>query len=282
MDAGPRAALSIGDLAQSTGVPAPTLRSWESRYGFPRSSRQGGGHRRYAESEVEAVMSVLALRRSGIALPSAIERATAPAIGTGSLYADLRRRHPGLQPQVLSRRTLVAMSNAIEDECCARAASPLLFGGFQRGTFLRGSYDRWRELARTARRTVVFAAQDDPDQPALDGLVQVSLPHASPLNREWFVVCDAEDLPACLVATERPGAGATRTFEAVWSVDPVVVRDASLVAAGIADDLGADWRDGQDPVDRAEPVAASDDLHRATELFDRMVGYLDTALGRQR
>ena len=65
------------------------------------------------------------------------------------------------------------------------------------------------------------------------------LPADAPLNREWFVVCDAADLPAFLAAVELPRERAVadnrRTFEALWSVDPQVVRTASRAAAAIAD-----------------------------------------------
>src|SRR5919107_1484250 len=120
-----RATLTISDLAERTGVAQATLRSWEARYGFPRPARLAGGHRRYAEEDVAAVEEVL--------------------------------RHRDLEPQLLSKKALVAISHAIEDESCARAEQPLLFGGFQRGRFLRESYARWVELARTARTAVVFA-----------------------------------------------------------------------------------------------------------------------------
>lgn len=276
MDAGSHVSLTIGDLAHRTGVPIATLRSWERRYGFLRPTRRAGGHRRYAESDVDAVLAVLERRRSGLSLAAAVRLPREPTVPTGSLYAELCRRHPLLRPQVLARRTLVSMSRAIEDECCARAADPVLFGGFQRATFLRASYERWSELARTARRAVVFADLEGAE-PRGGDLVEVPLPHQSPLNREWLVVCDAEDLPACLVAVERPAqaAGGPRSFEAVWSVDPVVVREARMICESIADELRPGWRPASDPGTQPQPVPASDDLMRATHLFDRMIGYLD-------
>ena len=273
--------LTIGDLAHRTGVSISTLRSWERRYGFPEPRRQPGGHRRYSEADVEAVLDVLARRRGGLSLAAAVHRAETPQVRSGSVYADLRRLHPLLRPQVLSRRTLVSMSHAIEDECAARAADPLLFGGFQRERFLRASYDRWCELARTARCTVVFADTADPAAPRRGVPVEVPIPPDSPLNREWLVVCDAADLPACLVAVERPGQGADpsarRTFEAVWSVDPRVVRDASHIAAALADELRPGWRDAADLPPQPDPPGVSEDLYRATLLFDRMVAYIDAA-----
>ncbi len=125
--------LTISDLARLTGVPSATLRSWESRHGFPRPTRLAGGHRRYA--------------RSG----------------------------------------------------------------------------------------------------------------------------DAPDLPACLTAVEVPG----RRFEALWSVDPQVVRDASLVSAALAGYHRPDWRDAGG-IDLDEEVGdVSQELRRVSELFNRMLGCLE-------
>lgn len=280
VDASSRVTLSIGDLAHRTGVPISTLRSWEKRYGFLRPDRSAGEHRRYGESDVDAVLEVLARRRGGLSLAAAVQLADAPAVRSGSVFAELRRRHPALRPQVLSRRTMVSMSHAIEDECCARAAEPVLFGSFQRERFLRASYGRWRELARTATCTVVFADFENPGPATAGAPIEVRVPSESPLNREWVVVCDALDLPACLAAVERPGqdpGAGDRTFEAVWSVDPLVVRDASRIAATLADELRPDWREAADLPPRPDPPGASEDLRRATELFDRMVAYIDAA-----
>lgn len=46
------ARLSIGALARATGVAVETLRTWESRYGFPAPERRPSGHRVYAVSTV--------------------------------------------------------------------------------------------------------------------------------------------------------------------------------------------------------------------------------------
>lgn len=277
----PRAPLTIGDLARRTGVPTTTLRSWESRYGFPRSEREAdGSHRRYPESEVRAVLDVLERRSAGVPLHTAVQRVTEAPLQSGSVFAELRLRHPTLAPQVLSRPTLVALSRAIEDECCARAAEPVLFGGFQRETYLRDSLSRWRELARTARSTVVFADFAAPARLEPGTPVEVALPRDAPLSREWLVICDSPDLPAFLAAVERPGQRATSTarrFETLWSVDPLVVRDASRVAAALADRYRPGWRQHEAVLPDEDPQAGSPDLHRASVLFDRMVGYLDAA-----
>jgi len=45
----------IREVAQLLGVPMPTLRSWELRYGIPTLSRGPGQHRRYMPEEVNAL-----------------------------------------------------------------------------------------------------------------------------------------------------------------------------------------------------------------------------------
>jgi methanogenic corrinoid protein MtbC1 len=42
------ARLAIGALSRATGIPVETLRTWESRYGFPVPERRPSGHRVYA------------------------------------------------------------------------------------------------------------------------------------------------------------------------------------------------------------------------------------------
>jgi DNA-binding transcriptional MerR regulator/methylmalonyl-CoA mutase cobalamin-binding subunit len=40
--------LAIQDVSRLLGVPAPTIRAWERRYGVPETPRSRGGHRRYS------------------------------------------------------------------------------------------------------------------------------------------------------------------------------------------------------------------------------------------
>lgn len=53
----------IQDVSRLLGVPAPTIRSWERRYGLPRTLRSSGGHRRYPD----AALRELRLMRDAIA-----------------------------------------------------------------------------------------------------------------------------------------------------------------------------------------------------------------------
>lgn len=273
--------LSIGDMAARTGVPGATLRVWEQRYGAPRPRRLAGGHRRYSEQDVALVVDVLRRRAAGSSLPAAVAAAVDRAgESERSVFAGLRRRHPDLVPRVLGRHTLLALTRAVEDEACARAEHPVLFGSFQRHPYYARSQARWEELARTAEVAVVFADFPDQPRPEAGRPIRVAVPADAPLRREWTVVCDAPDQPTCLSGWELPARGRTNTprqFEMVWSVDATVVRDAARICAelvgafaptldlGLADRLAA-------PV-----LGASADLRRAAGLLDRMLGYLDRA-----
>lgn len=44
---------TIETVSKMTGIPAPSLRNWEKRYGFPNPDRTSGGHRFYTATDVE-------------------------------------------------------------------------------------------------------------------------------------------------------------------------------------------------------------------------------------
>jgi DNA-binding transcriptional MerR regulator len=275
----PQDGLSIGELARRTGMPAATLRSWEDRYGFPRPQRQAGGHRRYDQADIALIEQILRLRESGTSLQAAIGQAAAQAGGGDvSVFAGLRRRHPGIAPQELRKTTQLALTQAIEDECCARAEQATLFAGFQQERYYHDAQDRWQELARTARVAVMFADFGESSGPGSSPLT-VRLPPDSPLRREWFLVCTGPDHPAFVSAWEFPGQKApyeaARRFEVIWSVDPPAVRDAAVICSQLARTLSPGLDRLLADLPAGSPPTASADLHRATGLFNRMASYLD-------
>lgn len=50
--------LPIADVSELLGIPAPTMRSWERRYGFPSPPRTTGRHRRYSRDEIELLRAL--------------------------------------------------------------------------------------------------------------------------------------------------------------------------------------------------------------------------------
>ncbi len=288
------ASLSIGDLAERTGVSAATLRVWESRHGFPVPHRRASGHRRYDAQHVATVRDVVRRREEGIRLDVAIRLARAathdvpePAAGppgNGSVYARLRQTHPGLMPQRLRKSTLLGLSWAIEDEFCSHSQRAHVFGAFQKEKHYRAAQTRWSDLARTNTSTHVFADFPDGD-PGGSPIVAVPLAPHHPMVREWAVVCDGEDLPVALTAWELPGQGdvrdGDRVFESVWTVDPTAVREASRVCARVAAEAGVPGA-GALTTELAGPRStAAADVTQMTSLFNRVVAYVDgTPQGR--
>jgi MerR family transcriptional regulator, light-induced transcriptional regulator len=228
---------SIGEVVDRTGVSEGTLRMWERRHGFPSPARLESGHRRYSDEDLDAVQRIVSARAAGTTLPVAIERAKQPDGISPSLFAWLRNARPELDAQVLARDTMLALSHAIEDECLARAERPLLFAAFQRERNYREQEARWLELARGAELACVFADFAEPCEP-LVGPAEIRLAPDSPLAREWAIVCDAPGYGVCLSGWELPPTAQTRTetshFEALWSVEPEVVRGAARVCAEMA------------------------------------------------
>jgi len=279
--------LSIGELAAATDVAAATLRAWETRHGFPATSRQPGKHRRYPAATVDQVRQVMRLRSDGMTLDAAIAR-VASASDPGAVptvFAAVRRAHPEVPARTVTKRTLLALSHALEDECCARASRGHLYAAFQQDRFLAGSRARWDDLARTADVAVALARTDTPSDgstgdsasPAAGRLRVVDLPDDSPLLREWSVVCAADDHSGCLAAWELPGQDdvpdGERRFEAVWSLDPTVAHLAARAAHAAASALGA----AVPPVTPLTPVdaAARQAYARAGEVMLRALTEVD-------
>ena len=269
------------DVVERTGITEATLRAWETRYGFPEPERLPSGHRRYDERDVDVVRFALRLRDEGVPVKAALERArrsvdSAPV----SVFAGLRHQRPELRVSVLPKRSLLAISRAIEDECAWGAAGLVLFGAFQRERHYRASEARWRDLARAADAAFVFADFPAPRRPR-GGPVEVPIARTDPLSSEWVVICDGSDRVACMVGWEPPGQDdapdARRLFETLWTADRETARSAARICCELALD-GA--RDLVKPIIErlSEPVArGEDELRRAEALTSRMIAYLAAA-----
>jgi DNA-binding transcriptional MerR regulator len=278
--------MTIREVARETGVSEGTLRMWETRYGFPVPKRLPSGHRRYSDEDVEHVRQVARDREAGLSMKAAIDRVRESSEeADASIFAGVRRRRPDIQPYVLPKDALVGLSYAIEDECAARAERPVLFATFQRVRFWRHAEPRWREFARTAHSTVVFAdferanVPDDRHEP-----VELPIGRNEPLGREWAVICDGADYAAFLAGWERPGQNgvpeAERRFETVWSVEPSIVREAARIAAAFVERIAPEVSDRFADRLRPMPPPSGDDLRRAGGLANRMVSYVAEASQR--
>ncbi|HET8618821.1 MAG TPA: DICT sensory domain-containing protein [Acidimicrobiales bacterium] len=270
--------LTIADVARRTGVSVEQLRAWESRHGFPRPERLPNGHRRYRAADLAAIGRVVRDRDAGLSLEAAVRRAAAPSAGpTGSVFAELRRGRPDLPVHRLSRRTMLAVSRAIEDEAAAAGGRPILAAGFQTERRYRQAEPRWRELARTSAATLVFADfWASGGAPGTPVPYEVPLPPDATLRREWFVACDGDGCTAALAGWELPAAGGRggRWFEATWTAEPATVVQVTAIALRLAHTYApALDLPEPDPAPRTlDPQAA---LRQTTALANRVVSYLD-------
>lgn len=273
--------LGIAEVAKRSGVEQKTIRVWEARHGFPTPSRLANGRREYAESDVELLREIVALRETGLSLPAAIERVrgTAPTSSPSSIFAGLRMQRPDLAPGTMPKGLLTSLSRAIEDEYCANAERGVVFGSFQSERHYRAVEGRWKDLSETADLCCVFADFDAPRRPA-GAPIEAPLGPNDALIREWSVICDAPRFSVCLLARERPGqsdrADPDRLFDMIWSAEPEVTRAASRTAMVLARDAAPDLVPTDTPAQlEEEPRPSSPEVRAVTALTNRMLSYAE-------
>jgi MerR family transcriptional regulator, light-induced transcriptional regulator len=275
--------LAIKEVAERTGIAAGTIRMWEQRYGFPEPARTPSGYRMYTEQDVDALRRVSTLRDTGLSVPAALERARASSGSTDrpSIYGAIAAGDEPVPARRLRKRTLLAISRAIEDETLARAAGPVVIGAFQSVRNFHGVQHRYERLARAADACVVFADFDAVRERAEHPTEVPIAPHEV-LGNEWAVVIDAPGYAACLLAWETPESqrddhlpDRERRFEALWTLDPRVVRRAALVGAALATRAGAAEGERLEEMLRDRALAFEAPVPALTSLTNRIVGYLD-------
>jgi MerR family transcriptional regulator, light-induced transcriptional regulator len=277
--------LAIREIADRTGVAAGTIRMWEQRYGFPRPERTASGYRMYSEDDVETLRRVVAFRNRGLSVPAALERASRWAGPTDrpSIYGALAAGDRAARAHVLRKPTLLAISRAMEDETLARAAAPVVFGAFQRRRHYRPVEHRYRRLATAADAVVVFA--DFPVLAGGDGKpFEVPIEPDEVLGHEWAVVVDAPGYAAALVGWEQPESErdrdlleSERRFEAMWTMDPEVVRRASRASASLAGRGDPRLGEGRGELRAERPLAGEAPAPGLEALTNRIVSYMEYA-----
>jgi|tagenome__1003787_1003787.scaffolds.fasta_scaffold20911719_2 DNA-binding transcriptional MerR regulator len=274
--------LSIKEVSERTGVAAGTLRMWEQRYGFPVPERTESGYRRYRGEVVDALRRVVQLREGGLSMAAAIERAQEGRelpTDRPSIYAAIAGARD-IPRQRLRKRTLVALSRAIEDEALARAAGPVAFAAFQRRRFYVPVRHRYRELARLGDAVSVFAdfdrVREEPGEP-----LEIPIGAADALGNEWVVIVDAPGFSACLLGWEPPrpegGGEADRAFEAVWTVDPRITREAAVVASRLVGRADAPNGERLEALLSDRPLAMDHAAPALTALTNRMMAYIESS-----
>ena len=268
--------LAIKEVAEQTGVAAGTIRMWEQRYGFPEPGRTASGYRVYSEDDVSAIKRVIAFRDRGLSVPAALERVRSSegATDSPSIFGALIAADHPVRPQQLGKRTLTALSRSIEEEAIARAAGPVVIGAFQDERNYRAVEHRYRRMARVADAVGVFATFDDVRVGGHDEPAEIPVGQADAIGHEWAVVVDAPGFAAALVAWETPDPQ-QRIFEAIWTMDPVVVRRAAQVGGQLAARRAPEWSERTLALLEDRPPAVDSPSPALTALTNRMLTHLD-------
>jgi DICT domain-containing protein len=275
--------LAIKDIAERTGIAAATIRMWEQRYGFPEPARTASGYRVYTDDDVDVLRRVAALRDGGLSVPAALERARAAggASDRPSIYGAIASAEDVISSRRLRKSTLLAISRAIEDETLARAAAPVVVGAFQSVKNFHAVEHRYGRIAGNADACVVFAdfgaVRERPGRPT-----EIPIAEGDALGNEWAVVVDAPGYAACLLAWELPESqrdthlpDRERRFEALWTLDPRVVRRAAVASAALARRGDPEVGDRLSRLLEDRPLAYETPVPALTALTNRIVGYLD-------
>ena len=274
--------LPIKEVAERTGIAAATIRMWEQRYGFPDPARTPSGYRAYTHEDVEILRRVAAFREDGLSVPAALERAraTAGASDRPSIFGAIMARAP-VRAYVLRKRTLRALSRAIEDETLARAAGPVVIGAFQSVRNFEAVAHRYERMNQNADACVVFAdfeaVRQRPGRPT-----EIPIAPDDALGNEWAVVVDAPGYAACLLAWETPESqrdpelpDRERSFEALWTLEPRIVRRAAMVGAALAGRADPGLGERLEGLLNGRALAFEAPVPALTSLTNRIVGYLD-------
>lgn len=132
-----RGRYNIQAVSRRTGVPAPTIRAWERRYGLPRPGRTEGRQRLYSDDDVHVIewlrartaegvsaARAAALWRDQAAVPHPPLRSVgeAPEVLSEALFATLLRHDPAEAESAISQ----ALALYDTETVCSRVIRPAL------------------------------------------------------------------------------------------------------------------------------------------------------------
>lgn len=219
--------LTIGEVADRLGVPVPTLRSWELRYGVGVPERTPGGHRRYRPADVAELQALSRAVAQGIAprtAAQAVRRAPQRPEVPLSLLARL------LEAAVASRPVAVArVLDEAEDELGVEQAVDRLLVPAMREIGRRwdvGEVDVGVEHLATgavrawiARRTGSLAAS--PSRPPALLVAAPGNQHTVALEA-FGLLLERRGRPVCLLGADTPLDAAVSSWSATGAVAAVV------------------------------------------------------------
>ncbi len=127
---------SIKRAVELTGIPAGTLRAWESRYGVGTSQRTDSGYRVYDQEAISEILRMKSLVAAGWTHPEAAKEVLAKSSGTTG--SDPRTMHEPLTAQPDLSQEFLDAARALDEE----KLSSILDLVFSRASF-ESVFDSW-------------------------------------------------------------------------------------------------------------------------------------------
>lgn len=113
-----------------------------------------------------------------------------------------------------------------------------IYAGFEKLSRLEPIIDRYLRIADVSERVYIFG-EADWKPPRHPNMKLISVPGASQMAREWFVIAESSTLRVALVAIDEDGFDVpnfeARNFRGFKSSDPAVVSQLAAVAEGLID-----------------------------------------------
>ncbi|HEV3470425.1 MAG TPA: DICT sensory domain-containing protein [Pyrinomonadaceae bacterium] len=157
--------------------------------------------------------------------------------------AHVSRRDFDERPSITFRARVPALeyiSLLIENALLLRThRGGRVYAGFERLSRMEPVVDRYMRIADVSERVYVFG-EPDWQPPRHPNMRVIPLPEGARLGREWFVVADSPNMRVALVGLGEDGFDTPvledRTFRALKTHDPAVVRRLAAAAETLIDD----------------------------------------------
>lgn len=148
----PSGRFKIQTVAEMTGVPASTLRTWEQRYGFPSPDRTASAYRMYSQADIDRIARVRELCDGGMGPAEAVQQVLEEeSAGAMAAAPGAMKMVPGEAPAALGDATGLAeaLYEAIEAfdpvRTQAQVRSALLLGSHAQA-FEQWIWPAWRRV----------------------------------------------------------------------------------------------------------------------------------------
>ncbi|HEX6330428.1 MAG TPA: MerR family transcriptional regulator [Actinomycetota bacterium] len=235
--------MPIASVSKALGIPVPTIRSWERRYGFPSPSRTGGRHRRYTTTEMEQLRDLRDLISRGHSAREAVARLTSgpsPA-GDGELLEVVLDSAMRLDPDAI-RSALDRSAERLGVEATIR---DVVFRAMREiGTrWKAGTCDVEQEHLATASTRAWLARQLTMAPPSFrpDPIVLACGPkdHHTIGIEAFAVVLARRGWPCRVLGALTPAAALAGAVRAVRAVGAVVTAQRSVTRRAARESLAA-------------------------------------------